>query len=320
MKSSGQAEPIAERGGIAVHPLDGAAELERARFFLDAAESSIAVPMVDESERARIETGARAGTSHPPGWQPLLALHAGEVAGYAGVLLPHEQGGEAIADVAVAPGRSDRQEVLALMLETLEILARRHGVGRLEAWTRNAADTDAATAAAAGFGIERRLGVLGRDLDAVAPVPPPAGIEIRPYRPGTDDRAVVEVLAQAYAGTANAGWSLEQLRERRAYDWFRAEDLLLAVRADGSPAGLHWTKRRDADSGEVYNLAVHPRAQGSGLGRALLTAGLAHLATVGCREVLLWVDLANEPAVRLYTAHGFDTRWQDFALGRRLAG
>jgi hypothetical protein len=36
--------------------------------------------------------------------------------------------------------------------------------------------------------------------------------------------------------------------------------------------------------------------------------------------VLLWVDRANERAVRLYTSQGFTTRWDDVALGRTLRG
>jgi hypothetical protein len=32
----------------------------------------------------------------------------------------------------------------------------------------------------------------------------------------------------------------------------------------------------------------------------------------------LWVDLANERGVRLYTSHGFHVRWEDLALGREL--
>ncbi|MFP4636454.1 MAG: GNAT family N-acetyltransferase, partial [Nitriliruptoraceae bacterium] len=106
----------------------------------------------------------------------------------------------------------------------------------------------------------------------------------------------------------------QRFADRRGADWFRAEDLLLAVDDDGTLLGLHWLKRRDATTGEVYNLAVHPRAQGRGAGPRLLAAGLAHLHAVGCRQVLLWVDLANQRAVRLYRAQGFATRWVDVAL------
>ncbi|MEX2504952.1 MAG: GNAT family N-acetyltransferase, partial [Egicoccus sp.] len=114
-------------------------------------------------------------------------------------------------------------------------------------------------------------------------------------------------------------WTLTQLHERQAYAWYRPEDLLVAEGPDGRLGGLHWLKRRGGDEGEVYNLAIAPHAQGAGLGAALLTAGLHHLSDVGCTEVILWVDRANERAVRLYERNGFATRWDDVAFGIDLA-
>jgi mycothiol synthase len=79
------------------------------------------------------------------------------------------------------------------------------------------------------------------------------------------------VLAAAYAGTAEQGWDLERFEERRRLPWFRPEDLLVAELDDSEDgpalAGLHWLKRRDERTGEVYNLAVHPDAQGHRWGR-----------------------------------------------------
>ena len=83
---------------------------------------------------------------------------------------------------------------------------------------------------------------------------------------------------------------------------------------------MHWTKRRGEGVGEVYNLAVAPDGQGHGLGRRLLDAGLRHLRGIGCGEVLLWVDLANEAAIRLYTTAGFTARWEDIAFIRHARG
>ena len=45
--------------------------------------------------------------------------------------------------------------------------------------------------------------------------------------------------------------------------------LLLAVAADGDLLGFHWTKRHDADHGEVYIVGISPAAHGQGLGKAL---------------------------------------------------
>jgi mycothiol synthase len=62
-------------------------------------------------------------------------------------------------------------------------------------------------------------------------------------------------------------------------------------------------------------LGVDPAAQGLSLGRALTDLGLAHLRGRGLREVLLYVEEDNTPAVRLYEGRGFtrfsvDVSWR----------
>jgi mycothiol synthase len=217
-------------------------------------------------------------------------------------------------DVACTP-------VLGALLAGLEGLGWQHLAGRLQVWVRHAQPADVVCATDEGYGVDRRLGVLGRWLDTPLPDRTEvAGTTVRPYRPDSDDEGVVDVLAAAYAGTADGGWDLARFRERRGLPWFRPEDLLVAQDDDGWIAGVHWLKRRGAEVGEVYNLAIHPRAQGRGLGAVLLAAGLHQLAEVGCRDALLWVDLANERAVRLYISQGFTTRWEDVAFARTLRG
>ena len=69
--------------------------------------------------------------------------------------------------------------------------------------------------------------------------------------------------------------------------------------------GFHWTKRHPGGRGEVYILATDPRAQGTGLGRRLLAAGLEHLAATGSTTVHLYVEASNARAVELYERAGF---------------
>ena len=88
------------------------------------------------------------------------------------------------------------------------------------------------------------------------------------------------------------------------------------ARHDDEVAGFHWTKRHDANLGEVYVLAVRPGHGGAGLGRALLAAGLAHLHTVGCEDVELYVEASEERVVALYAATGFRTLSVDTAYRR----
>jgi mycothiol synthase len=134
------------------------------------------------------------------------------------------------------------------------------------------------------------------------------GYRIRGFRVGEDEEGLLAVNAAAFADHPEQG-SLDRagLAERMAEDWFDAAGLLLAER-EGRIAGFHWTKVHPgagAPTGEVYVIGVDPSAQGSGLGRALLVAGLDHLERAGVGEVVLYVEGANRGAIRLYESFGF---------------
>jgi mycothiol synthase len=317
-------------GHLQVLDPDDVAAVRAVIAAIDAEEARGAVPMVDESERHRLERAAD-GVATPTGWVALVLRDPdGHVRGYAAAGPPDPGGGPTVGDAAPLARDGGDDTWTRVLPALLDGLARRvadvhghghgaHGGPPLQVWVRNVALDDLGPVRDAGVTLERRLGILGRRLDAPVEVPDPApGTVVRAYRGDADDAEVVAVLAAAYEGTGDGGWTSERFRERRRLPWFRAEDLLLAVDDDGSVGGLHWLKRRDATTGEVYNLAVHPRAQGRRLGPALLGAGLAHLRAVGCEDVLLWVDMANERAVALYASQGFTTRWEDVAL--RLDG
>ena len=62
-------------------------------------------------------------------------------------------------------------------------------------------------------------------------------------------------------------------------------------------------------------IGVDPDAQGIGLGRALVLAGLDHLARIRrCPNGVLYVAAANTPAVGLYESLGFTVHRTDTAL------
>ena len=152
--------------------------------------------------------------------------------------------------------------------------------------------------------VHRRLVVMAADLadtDAAAC----DASQVRAFQPGQDNQAVVTVLKRAYAGTPEGDWTLASFARRLAYPWFRSEDLLVFVNQDETVAGVHWMKQRDRFTGEVYNLAVDPSFAGSGVGTLLLHAGMQQLAGRGLTQMVLWVDAANAPAMRVYEKAGF---------------
>lgn len=144
-----------------------------------------------------------------------------------------------------------------------------------------------------------------------------AGVRLRPFRTGRDEAEWLRVNAAAFADHPEQGrWTGADLRAREEESWFDPDGLLVAEDDEGM-LGFHWTKV-EGGVGEVYVLGVDPRAQGTGLGRTLTLAGLAHLAAHGVRQVDLYADESNTRAVGLYRKQGFDVVRTDVQWSRAL--
>jgi len=264
------------------------AEVERAQGF----------PPLGEQKLLQLRAGARGATA-------ILARDGARVVGY-GHLRWNPRGAvpRATVEVAAAPGR----DLGGRLLDAARDQVAAAGGGTLYVWEHHVDDLGGTVAARAGFRVQRRLAIMVRPLDAPVPAPAlPAGVAVRGFRPGVDDAVFLAVNDRAFAGhPEQGGLTPDDLAERTGASWFDPAGLLLAWRGD-TLLGFHWTKV-EGDVGEVYVLGIDPSAQGLGLGRALLRAGLAHLAARGCREVALYVDAANPGAMGLYTAEGFTTR------------
>jgi mycothiol synthase len=150
-----------------------------------------------------------------------------------------------------------------------------------------------------------------------------AAITTRPFRPGQDEQAWLEVNNRAFQRhPEQGGWTEQTLKARQAQPWFDPDGFLLHHR-DGRLAGFCWTKvhRAEASSlGEIYVVAVDPDFSGHGLGRQLTLAGLDHLVEKGCPEAMLYVDATNVPALKLYIDLGFTVNHIDRAYTGDVAG
>jgi mycothiol synthase len=263
----------------------------------------------------------------------LLSRHDGQLVGYAHVDTTDPVEGAA-AELAIHPLHRRRGLGRALVTEAIAVADERAGrpPGRLRLWAHG--DHPSATALAMTLGFERWrvLWQMRRSLFAPVPEPTlPAGVSIRPFRPGADDEAWVALNAEAFAKHPDQGrWTLGDLHIRMREPWFDPAGFLLAERdSDGELLGFHWTKVHGAvrgtagdaphphePIGEVYVLGVAPGTAGTGLGTALTLAGLRHLRGHGLDQAMLYVDEANVKAVSLYQKLGF-ARWTTDVCFRR---
>jgi len=212
---------------------------------------------------------------------------------------------------------------VALLERAVEHVAAAGG-GLVVLWVFEPDQRDDEAAARAGFRHQRDL------LQERVPLPLgeepawPPGVEVRSFVPGQDDRAWLTVNNRAFADhPEQGGWVEATLERRMAEPWFDPKGFLLAFDADGL-AGFCWTKVHpatdvDPELGEIFVIGVDPSRQGSGLGRALVVAGLSYLADRGIRTGMLFVEGDNEAALRLYESLGFTIHRRDRAYEREVA-
>ena len=211
-----------------------------------------------------------------------------------------------LVDLAVHPG-ARRQGTGTALAEAVAAEGR-----KVEAWSHADHPGAARLAEKTGVARERELRIMRRSLaEPLGEVQVPAGVRIRTFEPA-DEGALLEVNATAFAHHPEQGhMTHEDFTERTREPWFDPAGLFLAVPdgVDGPPLlGFHWTKvhrEEDPAYGEVYVVAVNPKAAGRGLGTLLTHVGVAHLRDLGLGSVLLYVDGDNDPAVAVYTNQGF---------------
>lgn len=268
--------------------------------LIDAAAREDGQPAVSEQGRLQLRGGERPGVRH-------LLLYTGEeLLGYA--QLEDTDPIEApAAELVVHPAHRGRGHGRALGTLLLDESGR-----RLRVWAHGGHSAARHLAQVLGLTLFRELRQMRRPLTGLElpePVLPPE-VAVRPFVPGQDDAAWLAANAAAFAHHPEQG-SLSQrdLDDRKAEPWFDPEGFFLAVREPaGDLLGFHWTKVHAQEGlGEVYVVGVLPEAQGSGLGKALTTIGLRHLAGRGLGTAMLYVDADNKAAVSVYERLGFST-------------
>lgn len=242
-----------------------------------------------------------------------------DLVGYAHALRP-DDAGTWYVQAAVAPDAralpGARGDDLELELARVALgEARDRGAATLRWWVFRAGDADAGRAAQLGLTMVRELVQMRRRLPHPDAPAFPEDVTVRPFEPGHDEDAWLEVNRRAFRDhPEQGGYTLDDLKARMAEAWFDAAGFLLAEDAAGL-CGFCWTKVPGDGTGEVYAIASDPRRRGEGLGRALVLAGLDHIASTGATVGTLYVEGDNRPAIALYEALGFDVDHADRVFG-----
>ncbi|MFF3890928.1 mycothiol synthase [Streptomyces sp. NPDC001914] len=257
---------------------------------------------VSEQGRLQLKGGSREGVRH------LLLTVGPELVGYA--QLEDTDPVEApAAELVVHPAHRGHGHGRALGSAMLNESGK-----RLRVWAHGGHSAARHLAQVLGLTLFRELRQMRRPLDDLDLSEPklPEGVTVRTFVPGEDDAAWLAVNAAAFAHHPEQG-SLTQrdLDDRTAEPWFDPAGFFLAFRGE-ELVGFHWTKvHAEEGLGEVYVLGVRPGAQGGGLGKALTTIGLRHLAAQALPTAMLYVDADNKAAVSVYERLGFVTHETD---------
>jgi mycothiol synthase len=237
--------------------------------------------------------------------------------------------------VTVAPdARATGARAAALAAALAHVAA--HGGGRAVLWVMGASDRDDAELARLGLLPDRSLYEMRVTLPIAERPRLPAGIEVRTFEPGRDEDAWLTVNNRAFQNHAEqGGWIRETLLRREQDAWFDPSLFFLGFDAEGL-AGFNWLKIHDAHGradaaeprtakrgsradgdprvGEIFVIGVDPRAQGTGLGRALAIIGLDAVHARGIDTGSLFTAAENnEGVLHLYRALGFTVHRTDRA-------
>jgi mycothiol synthase len=186
------------------------------------------------------------------------------------------------------------------------------GGGHVHFWVNQARPEHDRVAASIGLSRGRVLYQMRRPLPLEDSMRPPEGpLPTRPFRPGSDEEAWLEINNRAFDWhPEQGGWDLATLKQREGEAWFDPEGFLLHEDESGRLDGFCWTKVHadtDPPMGEIYVIATDPaaRERTPGLGRRLVIAGLDHLWKKDLPLAMLYVDATNVAAVKLYVDLGF---------------
>jgi len=183
-------------------------------------------------------------------------------------------------------------------------------------------DGDRRLLAAAGFEPLARLLYLVSPVAVFPRQRPLTDLEFEPYSPANHAR-LVRVLEATYENTLDCP-GLDNVRDLedvltgyRATGAFSPERWLI-VRHQGKDVGcLILTDHADTESWELVYMGIVSSARGDGWGAQVTQFAQWLTRLAGRKRLVLAVDEANRPAIRIYTAAGFEA-WESRIVLQRI--
>ena len=159
-----------------------------------------------------------------------------------------------------------------------------------------------------GFAEVKAYWQMRWEAGELPPVRLPSGFELRPFKLDQDEQALADLQNAAFG--ENWGFCPNTVEEVAARVRMKSNvpEGILLITEGGAPAAYNWTHRNENSHGSVGFIGmtgVHPDYRGTGLGTAVVVAGLEYLRGEGITTVDLEVDSQNPPARELYLKLGF---------------
>ena len=150
-----------------------------------------------------------------------------------------------------------------------------------------------------------------RDASNIMDVELAEGFSIRPMRSSVEVLRLTQlqnsVFAKHWGFSQN---SPEEIQSKLDLPVTGPEHVLFCESPEGDLAGYVWTAvewRDEATVGKIWMTGIAPQFRKSGLGNAIVTAGVKHLLAQGAAVLELEVLENNPAAVRIYEGLGFVT-------------
>jgi mycothiol synthase len=234
-----------------------------------------------------------------------LVMKGSDVAGFAQGMWTPEEGGPLDCLIRVHPNHLGRG-IGAWALAWGEALAGERGSEGVRAKTTDRDGLGRALLTSRGYVRVRSSFTMGRNLTPDEdPGVAPAGVTIRAFETGRDERALHEVYEASFAdhwGFRPIPFSTFEAGMYGAEDW--DPSLAHLAEVDEEAVG-HVVALSFAGEGNIESVGVVPRWRGRGIAKALLRRAFAGLAKRGHHEVRLGVDAQNPTgAVALYESVG----------------